>query len=67
MAGDRTNPSVVGGDNEYAGFVAPKRADKSTIGPGGNTVDRGVINKTLTEVGSPTQAKPFGPSSGSGY
>jgi hypothetical protein len=47
---DKTNPNNVGGPNEYAGFVAPKRADQSTVGPGGNTVDRGAINRSVTSV-----------------
>jgi hypothetical protein len=47
---DKTNPNDVGGMNEYAGFVAPKRADQSIVGPGGNTVDRGAINRSVTSV-----------------
>lgn len=66
--GTHKNPSNVLGDNEYAGFVAPSRADQSTIGPGGNTVDRGAINKTKDTVSTQgSQAKPGGVSSGSGY
>jgi hypothetical protein len=73
MAGDKTNPSVVGGANEYAGFRAPKRADKSTINyygddPSGNTVNRGTIPRTLDQVGTKgSQAKPGGMPSGSGF
>jgi hypothetical protein len=58
---DKTNPNDVGFIGSYAGFVAPKRPDMSTVGPGGNTVDRGAINKTLDtyeQHGSPS--KPLG-------
>jgi hypothetical protein len=66
MAGDKTNPSLVGGRNEYAGFVAPSRPDASTVGPGGNTVDRGELasvrgTKTMLDKNS-TQSKPLGQS-----
>lgn len=71
-AGTRTDPSDVLGPNEYAGNVAPKRADASTVtyygDKGGNTVDRSRINKTMDRVstqGSP--AKPGGQISSSGY
>lgn len=48
---DKTNPNDVGFIGSYAGFVAPKRAEQSIVGPGGNTVDRSAINKTVTSVG----------------
>lgn len=69
MAGDSRNPSLVGvTPGLYAGFVAPKRAAVSTILPGGNTVDRGAINKTLDTVSkNGSQAHPLGTPSGSGY
>lgn len=64
---DKTNPNAVWGPNEYAGNVAPSRPDASTVGPGGNTVDRKAIPKTLTESGTPNAAKPLGPVTGSSY
>ncbi len=67
MAGTRTNPSDVGKLTEYAGNVAPKRADASTVAPGGNVVNRDTINKTYDTVSSKgTQAKPGGEHSSSG-
>lgn len=66
--GTPKNPSEALGVNEYAGFVAPKRAAQSTVGAGGNQVDRASINKTKDSVGKQgSQAKPGGTSSGSGY
>lgn len=60
MAGTKSNPDNVGVPNEYAGFVAPKRADQSTILPGGNVVDRNAIPKTMGGSGAESQAKPLG-------
>lgn len=59
---DQTNPNSVGGMNEYAGFVAPSRPDASIVGPGGNTVDRARINRSVTSVdkGNLSQAHPLG-------
>jgi hypothetical protein len=58
---DKTNPNNVGFVGSYAGFVAPKRADQSTVGPGGNTVDRAAINRTVTSVSkNATPAFPCG-------
>lgn len=63
-APSKSNPNGIGVDNEYAGFAAPSRPDASTVGPGGNTVDRSRINPTLNQVStSKTTAKPGGVSS----
>jgi hypothetical protein len=76
----KSNPNAVGGEGgQYAGFVAPARADASTTagapgayykddGEQGNVVDRQRINPTLN-VADPnkTTAKPAGPQSTSGF
>lgn len=65
---DATNPSNVWGPNEYAGFVAPKRADASTVGPGGNIVDKNRIPKTMnTADKNNNQAHPLGNPGTTGY
>lgn len=58
----QTNPNDVWGLNQYAGFVAPKRADQSTVGPGGNSVSRDRVNRTVTSVdkGNQSAAHPLG-------
>jgi hypothetical protein len=55
--GDATNPSTVGGANEYAGFVAPARPDQSTIAQSGGYYGDKVQ----------TQANPLGRSGSTGY
>lgn len=74
--GDAANPGTVNGENEYAGFVAPKRADQSTIaqpggyygGSGGNTVNRGDIPKTMDVLDkNANQANPLGQSHSTGF
>jgi hypothetical protein len=59
---DKTNPNSVGGANEYHGFVAPKRADQSIVGPGGNTVSRDRINRNSDAIdkSAPNAAFPLG-------
>jgi hypothetical protein len=46
----KSNPNNIGVTNTYAGNVAPKRADQSTILPGGNRVNRKRINPTRSSV-----------------
>lgn len=61
MAGTKVNPDDVWGPNEYsAQRLNLTRADQSTVGPGGNTVDRNRINKTMGGSGAQTQPKPLG-------
>lgn len=67
MAGTKSNPDNVGIQNEYAGFKAPARPDASTVGPGGNVVDRNRIPKTMGGSGAETQAKPLGKPVARGY
>ena len=60
MAGDKVNPSNVWGPNQYAA-PAPHRPDASTVGPGGNIVDRARIpanSETLSK--NQTPANPLG-------
>jgi hypothetical protein len=61
----KTNPNDVGGEGgEYAGNVAPSRPAVSTVGPGGNKVDRSTINPTITDFSSQkSTTKPAGPAS----
>lgn len=65
----KINPNGVEGSNEYyAQRVNLTRPDASTVGPGGNTVDRARINKTLNVLDkNSTQSKPLGQSHTSGY
>jgi hypothetical protein len=75
----KSNPWDALGDNEYAGNVAPTRADQSTVGGAagsyypdsneqGNEVKPQAINKTKDTVSrSGSQAFPGGTSAGSGY
>ena len=74
----KTNPNVVGGANEYAGFAAPTRDDQPTIagapgayygndspGAPGNVVDRNRIPKTNDNVSKDvTLTSPAGTVSG---
>lgn len=70
---DRTRVTPIDPEpNQYAGFVAPKRADESTVtyygDSGGNTVDQSQIPRTLDRVGrEKSSIKPGGTASGSGY
>jgi hypothetical protein len=59
---DKTNPNNVWGPNQYSGFVAPSRPDASTVGPGGNTVDRARINRNsdVIDKGAQSPAFPLG-------
>lgn len=74
----KVNPNNANGRNEYAGNVAPKRADQTTTGgtagsyypgdPVGNVVDRSRINRTKDQVSTQgTAVFPGGVSSGSGF
>jgi hypothetical protein len=69
MADNKTNPSGVGTANEYyAQNLGLSRPDASIVGPGGNTVDRGAINKTLNVLDkNSTQSKPLGQSGTTGF
>lgn len=59
---DQSNPNGIWGPNQYAGNVVPSRPDASTVGPGGNTVDRNRIprNSETLNKGSRTPAHPLG-------
>lgn len=76
----KSNPNAVGGEGgEYAGYVAPARADASTSagapgayykgnGEQGNVVDRQRINPTLNVADTAkSTAKPAGAQSSSGF
>lgn len=64
---DAANPNDAWGPNQYAA-PAPHRADASTVGPGGNTVDRNMIPKTMNVLDkNETAAKPLGQSHSTGF
>jgi hypothetical protein len=67
MADGKTNPNSVWGPNQYAA-PAPSRPDASTVGPGGNVVDRRQIPKTLNVLDkNETPANPLGQPGTTGY
>jgi hypothetical protein len=75
----KSNPWDSLGDNQYAGNVAPSRADQSLVGGAagsfypdsqeqGNEVKRQAINKTKDNVSrSGSQVFPGGASQGAGF
>ena len=69
----KSNPNDLNGPNEYAGFVAPERADASTVtyygsNPMGNRVNDARIPKTMDTLDkTQTKSSPLGTSHGSGY
>lgn len=67
--GDARNPGSTLGDNEYSALrIDLTRPDASTVGPGGNQVDRSQINRTLNELDkNQTQSKPLGQSHSNGF
>lgn len=65
-APSKSNPNGIGVDNRYAGFKAPSRPDASTVGPGGNKVDRKSINPTRDSV-NPTPERVFPGGRPAGY
>lgn len=67
--GDARNPGSTTGPNQYyAQRIDLTRPDMSTVGPGGNQVDRGRINRTMNELDkNQTQANPLGQSHSNGF
>lgn len=73
----KINPNDALGPNEYAGFRAPHRPEKTTTGgpggyypndPQGNVVDRSKINRTKDHVSSQgSRVFPGGTSQGEGF